>query len=384
MIGSILAETGTTPHTLESRQNPAAPLPIDVVELGDRYVFRNQISGAIVLSDRRGLDVLKVLQTPTRSDPEPEFLDLLHREWSAAGLLDKQPSDKPVVREQIFEFQAEFSKAGRRVNVIANCPRVFGEVATMLSAYRVRASSEIDSEIVVERTGNTYVVYDNGRAIFRPGTIDEARFLALQTAIATLAGRSQTSAVLHAGLVAKDGVGVLIAGGSGAGKTTLVLDLVRDGWEFGGDDLIAVTGDRGAVATVPCLANVKSDSHLDTCGEIGALGCWLERRGGFVDVKARLSSPGSVQIGCVLFPKFGSGKPATCRSVSGAEALQRLLTTGSEVVQPVNSVSPLVALLRQAGCFEIEYGCSTSALTLVDATLNVGRMASHCLEQNVA
>jgi hypothetical protein len=42
--------------------------------------------------------------------------------------------------------------------------------------------------------------------------------------------------VIHAGLVARDGAGVLVGGGSGSGKTTTTLACLRSGFDFLGDD----------------------------------------------------------------------------------------------------------------------------------------------------
>ncbi len=45
---------------------------------------------------------------------------------------------------------------------------------------------------------------------------------------------------LHAGCVAKEGRGLLLAGTSGSGKSTLTAALVRDGWDFLSDDTVFI------------------------------------------------------------------------------------------------------------------------------------------------
>jgi hypothetical protein len=51
--------------------------------------------------------------------------------------------------------------------------------------------------------------------------------------------------VLHAGVSARGGHGVLVAGGSGIGKTTTVLACLLAGFDYLGDDQIAVQADPG-------------------------------------------------------------------------------------------------------------------------------------------
>lgn len=53
---------------------------------------------------------------------------------------------------------------------------------------------------------------------------------------------------LHAGCVARDGRGVLLAGTSGSGKSTLTAALVADGWDFLSDDTVFVTRQAGVTS----------------------------------------------------------------------------------------------------------------------------------------
>ena len=51
--------------------------------------------------------------------------------------------------------------------------------------------------------------------------------------------------LLHAGLVAWEGRGLLLAGPEGCGKSTLAVSLAQQGWSYLGDDNVAIRGDRG-------------------------------------------------------------------------------------------------------------------------------------------
>ncbi len=50
---------------------------------------------------------------------------------------------------------------------------------------------------------------------------------------------------VHAAGVAHGDRGILLAGGTGAGKTTLALTLVQAGFDFLGDDMLFLSGDAG-------------------------------------------------------------------------------------------------------------------------------------------
>lgn len=56
--------------------------------------------------------------------------------------------------------------------------------------------------------------------------------------------------VIHAGAIQRDGEAILVLGGSGLGKSTLVLGALRDGWNVLSDDLVLIRSDpSGPVVT---------------------------------------------------------------------------------------------------------------------------------------
>ncbi len=58
--------------------------------------------------------------------------------------------------------------------------------------------------------------------------------------------------MVHATLVAVDGLGVLLRGRSGSGKSDLALRLIDDGARLVADDRVVITaGDRGAIGRAP-------------------------------------------------------------------------------------------------------------------------------------
>ena len=76
---------------------------------------------------------------------------------------------------------------------------------------------------------------------------------------------------LHAAAVARDGRLVVLAGESGAGKTTLTLALLDEGWTYFSDDLAPVAIDTALVHPFPKPLGVKDAS------------AWERVRGAFVE-----------------------------------------------------------------------------------------------------
>jgi hypothetical protein len=81
--------------------------------------------------------------------------------------------------------------------------------------------------------------------------------------------RVRSHFLAHAGAVARDGRGVVLAGDSGHGKTTLVLELARRGWDFLSDE-VAALGRAGPAAPLPARPAAAS-RHAGAAGAAAAV-----------------------------------------------------------------------------------------------------------------
>ena len=131
---------------------------------------------------------------------------------------------------------------------------------------------------------------------------------------------------LHAAALQRDGRTWLLAGLSGAGKTTLSLALARAGWSFGSDEIVLLGRDRDlrALPLPPC---VKADSFP-------LIESWFPelrrapqhaRYGHVVKYLPFRSTPISSMPGCVVFLRFDPRGPNEIRPVDRFGALERLL-----------------------------------------------------------
>jgi hypothetical protein len=155
--------------------------------------------------------------------------------------------------------------------------------------------------------------------------------------------------VFHAAVAARDGRGLMVCAASGGGKTTLILDLIRRGWEFLSDELAPI-GPGGQVEPFPRALGLRAGTL--------ALHPWLGDaaptvdRNGTAEFKA-LRDPGAlpgvrlgqaVPLRCVVFvdPPLEPDPPEGSRTLElGFPALSAPLLERLAKLPGVLAVSPL-------------------------------------------
>ena len=169
---------------------------------------------------------------------------------------------------------------------------------------------------------------------------------------------------LHAGCLADDGRGVLVAGPTGSGKSTLTLALVRAGLGFVSDDLVFLTAD-GEVLGFPDAAGITDATarRFD-----------LERapvRPGFPKRLVRLEDAFGVTPveHCVprviVFPEVVRDRPGELAPLDSGEAYLRLVPDVL-LTQPAGTQSHLKAisaLLAQVRCYTVKSGTDLGHVT---------------------
>jgi hypothetical protein len=170
--------------------------------------------------------------------------------------------------------------------------------------------------------------------------------------------------LMHAGLVARDGRGVILAGRGGSGKSTAALAAARAGLEFLGEDYVglelageAVTGhsvygsvflDRAAADRFPELAPHRVDSRSAREPKsvvllAGAGAGWLSR---------------SASVRAVALCRVADEASGRVRPASRAEALMALGPSSLLQIhgRRGDSLERLAQLVQRVPCFRLELG----------------------------
>lgn len=175
---------------------------------------------------------------------------------------------------------------------------------------------------------------------------------------------------LHAAAVARDRRLVLLAGESGAGKTTLTLALLEEGWTYLSDDVSPISHATGLVHPFPKPLGVKDPGAWDAFASSFAAAPDVQRPAG-----AFLVPPGRWDVATeplppavVVFPAFSRGADAHVEELSTAKAA----ALASPYVRRLDAaaVSLLKRLCASASCYRMTYGSSGDALREIDCVLD--------------
>ncbi len=354
---------------------------IEVLPIGESHVFRNRLSRAVVLGNDAGKAILMATlegQTAQEiaegvaeaSEDVPgltEAIEETRDAWQSAGLFSTEDLAlhfPPAPAYSQEALTAIFALGERRVRLRADNPILFGQVATLMADYRVfDRSPSITTELRAVTLANGLAIFEQDRPLWRAARLDEARFLAIQAAVAALGG-DNVCAVVHGGCVIKYGEALLIAGTTGRGKSTLTLALLDAGWSFAGDDMIPIDRAGRAIA-LPLGAHVK-DTEALLQGGATRWAQWIEAPGGLQWPDRSAPAGHRAPVSAVLFPDFTRGAEREILPVTPEVALETLITTGTEVVGRSPSLEGVTRLLNQAPATKLVYGETAAALDLVD------------------
>jgi len=189
--------------------------------------------------------------------------------------------------------------------------------------------------------------------------------------------RDYKCVLIHGALVSRNGLGLLIVGGDGVGKSTLAALLVEAGFQYFSDEHALLSFEDGAVMGLSFANNIgiipKARAHFQGLQKAMR---WNGRLGKFF-LNPQVLASGAVGKTCrirrILFPTFAPERRSLIiRKLGSRSALKKLLRDDYVVLHSTDKREQafskfhcelLTALARQAKNYSVAYG-KTSARAL--------------------
>jgi hypothetical protein len=191
----------------------------------------------------------------------------------------------------------------------------------------------------------------------------------------------------HAGAVGAGGRGALVAGGSGAGKSTTAAACLEAGFDYAGDDHVLVTtgGPTPIAHAVYATAKLSQDLarrvpglaravvNRDEHDAAAALRPLLTDEKLVADVHARWPDRlGDVPVDAIVLPRIVAGRESRLRSATPGAALRALApSTIMQLPQAGGApqLGPVAELVRRAPTHVLELGTDAAAVPDLLASL---------------
>jgi hypothetical protein len=175
---------------------------------------------------------------------------------------------------------------------------------------------------------------------------------------------------LHAAAVELDGAGILLAGASGSGKSTVTVELLRRGAAYLTDECVTVLPDSSTVFAYPKPITLKAGSlewvalggdHPVAGLEAAGNGRAHLRAGSVGDIAPRSS------LGVIVLVRHTDEEPPTLNSISPAEACVRLLGDSLDGVRlGPSSLEVLARVVAGTSAWELVYRDAAEAAELIE------------------
>ena len=180
---------------------------------------------------------------------------------------------------------------------------------------------------------------------------------------------------LHAGAVAVENRGVVIAGFSGHGKSTLTTALVRSGFDYLTDERVAIDSDSLTVSGFPKPISLVKGSftvfpelHPDVLGHGKATVTEWQIPASAIGSGAMLTE---LRARVVIFVKYEAGSDVSVEGIHPVTAVARLLHDSPDIARfGAAALRVCAALCTSALCVELTYSRPTDAGPVVRALLD--------------
>ncbi|MBY6068643.1 hypothetical protein KUW17_18000 [Leisingera aquaemixtae] len=372
---------------------------VESAGLGRRFVLFAPASGAIVLTDRLGIELLSgvvacedaktiasrlsnmsAASEPFGSQEASEIASAILASWRDAGLFAKEQLPFPdAVTDhggEALNKRGYVSEFGRLL-IESDDLRLAEQLDEILGQY---ACEDIGAGQEWAKAGREWVkarcVYceGGGRGVFLGdtplwgrSTRDEARYFLIREAAETLCGDGQVGAVLHGAAVLGSSGALLIVGDSGRGKSTLAQGLVEAGCGFLADDHLPLHLDGRHLLAFPAGSAVKHGAR-----ELSEVRRLAVRHGKLASSRNRvnyLTLPPAAAVGArvpikaIVLPEFRAGSDLAVEKIDPEQAFTDCVVTGARPSRRNTQITPLAVMCDTFPAYRLIFGESQQSVS---------------------
>lgn len=182
--------------------------------------------------------------------------------------------------------------------------------------------------------------------------------------------------LLHAGVVERDGRGLILSGNPGAGKSTLTAALLFQGWRLFSDEVAMVAPGTREVLALPRPVSLKNESIeiIQRVAGADALGPSVSgtRKGTVAHLRPptesvrRASEPADPRW--IVFPQFEAGAAVELTPVSRADALLRVAAESFNYsVLGAVGFDTLADVVEGCSCHHLRFGTLADGLAAIQS-----------------
>jgi hypothetical protein len=189
-----------------------------------------------------------------------------------------------------------------------------------------------------------------------------------------------SAAALHAGAVARNGKAVLVPGGTGSGKSSLIAWFVDQAFAYLSDEIALLAGGGADVLGLPRALVIKPGADKAVLALTAFAGAETIPSGEHVI----LGSPGAtvkdraLPCGLIVFPQFTSNAELRIEAMSAAGSALRLIGCNLNARNlPDGGFAAISKLARAVPAVSLEYGAYAQLEGVVDLLANIVLAGDH-------
>lgn len=182
-------------------------------------------------------------------------------------------------------------------------------------------------------------------------------------------------AYFHAAAISKGPRSVLLPGVSGSGKSTLTAFLVGHGFDYHGDDVIAMAINDGSLRPLPTQLSIKTGSWLlleslyPTLPILPTVNCY-GREVRYVKPLQTKTSGNAPSV--ILFPTYNKDSATQLSLLTPFQTMIRLLETSMNLDQPATEekLAELIRFVEKTPAYTLTYNDLSNAKAVIEELLD--------------